>query len=572
MNEQNETPGGEILVYTAEDGSSRIRVLLEDETVWLTQMMLAALYETTKQNISLHIRNILSEGELDESAVVKDYLTTASDGKQYRVKHYNLDMIIAVGYRVRSPRGTQFRQWATEHLREYLVKGFTIDDERLKGGGGLADYFDELLARIREIRASEARVYQRIRDILALASDYVEDERATQLFFAAMQNKMHYAAAGMTAAEIIRARADAAEPNMGLTAWKGGHVLKRDVGTAKNYLDAEEIDTLNRITVMFLDQAEFRAQRRRDIRMSDWDMFLDKFLRDTELPVLGTPGRSATTRHWSGLVANTTRSQSADGWKPRPKPRNATSMTSASRRRHWRRSGSRRLSEPKASRKEGQTPQEQAARSETRERNEADGSSTLLKHGVDGVDRLVGHAGDLRGSRPRGGGLNEKEQLRDIDCLLIPNLLAAWRSELLGRVFHQFDFISSAVQHFKEAHNLPISHDNLPIGLSKADTCSRAEILQGVPVEVRHLPERFDRRQIPGRPWVCFGVLSNPRELDERKVSGDSLHVAWDSIQYCLLKFTDELETTWPENVNAVRICQHVKVIVQFEDSVLDDL
>ena len=290
MNEQNETPGGEILVYTAEDGSSRIRVLLEDETVWLTQMMLAALYETTKQNISLHIRNILSEGELDESAVVKDYLTTASDGKQYRVKHYNLDMIIAVGYRVRSPRGTQFRQWATEHLREYLVKGFTIDDERLKGGGGLADYFDELLARIREIRASEARVYQRIRDILALASDYVEDERATQLFFAAMQNKMHYAAAGMTAAEIIRARADASEPNMGLTAWKGGHVLKRDVGTAKNYLDAEEIDTLNRITVMFLDQAEFRAQRRRDIRMSDWDIFLDKFLRDTELPVLGDAG------------------------------------------------------------------------------------------------------------------------------------------------------------------------------------------------------------------------------------------------------------------------------------------
>ncbi len=286
----HETPGGEIVVYRTEDGRNRIRVLLEDETVWLTQAALAELFETTKQNVSLHIRNICEEGELLESSVVKDYLTTAADGKQYRVKHYNLDMIIAVGYRVRSPRGTQFRQWATEHLREYLVKGFTIDDERLKGGGGLADYFDELLARIREIRASEARVYQRIRDIFALASDYVEDEQETQRFFAAMQNKMHYAAAGMTAAEIIRDRADAAKPNMGLMAWKGGHVLKRDVSTAKNYLDAKEIDTLNRITVMFLDQAEFRAQRRQDIRIRDWETFLDKFLRDTELPVLGNAG------------------------------------------------------------------------------------------------------------------------------------------------------------------------------------------------------------------------------------------------------------------------------------------
>jgi len=290
MSGAEQTPGGEILVYTAEDGSSRIRVLLEDETVWLTQAMMAELYETSKQNISLHVRNILSEGELQEDSVVKDYLTTATDGKNYRVKHYNLDMIIAVGYRVRSPRGTQFRQWATEHLREYLVKGFTIDDERLKGGSGLADYFDELLARIREIRASEARVYQRIRDIFSLASDYVEDEQETQRFFATVQNKMHYAAAGMTAAEIIRERADAALPNMGLTSWKGGHVLKRDVGTAKNYLDAQEIDTLNRITVMFLDQAEFRAQRRQDIRMRDWEMFLDKFLHDTELPVLDDAG------------------------------------------------------------------------------------------------------------------------------------------------------------------------------------------------------------------------------------------------------------------------------------------
>ncbi|HPO12199.1 MAG TPA: virulence RhuM family protein [Candidatus Hydrogenedentes bacterium] len=293
MSDAHEMPGGEIIVYRTEDGLNRIRVLLENETVWLTQSMIAELYQTTPQNITLHIRSIYEEGELGREATCKEYLQVRTEGNRSvarRLQHYNLDMILAIGYRVRSPRGTQFRQWATERLREYLVKGFTMDDERLKGGGGLADYFDELLARIREIRASEARVYQRIRDIFALASDYVEDEQETQRFFAAMQNKMHYAAAGMTAAEIIRDRADAAKPNMGLTSWKGGHVLKRDVSTAKNYLDAKEIDTLNRITVMFLDQAEFRSQRRQDIRIRDWEMFLDKFLRDTELPVLENAG------------------------------------------------------------------------------------------------------------------------------------------------------------------------------------------------------------------------------------------------------------------------------------------
>ncbi len=293
MSPQEETPGGEIVVYRTEDGRNRILVRLEEEDVWLTQNALAELFETTKQNISLHIINIYEEGELTPEATVKEYLTVRQEGKRTvrrRVEHYNLDMIIAVGYRVRSLRGTQFRQWATEHLREYLVKGFTIDDERLKSGGGPADYFDELLARIREIRASEARVYQRIRDIFRLARDYVENEEETQRFFATMQNKMHYAAAGMTAAEIIRERADAAQPNMGLTSWKGAHVLKRDVGTAKNYLGAQEIDTLNRITVMFLDQVEFRAQRRQNIRTRDWEIFLDKFLHDTELPVLDDAG------------------------------------------------------------------------------------------------------------------------------------------------------------------------------------------------------------------------------------------------------------------------------------------
>ncbi|NLX21032.1 MAG: virulence RhuM family protein [Phycisphaerae bacterium] len=276
----------EIVLYQTEDGLSRIQVRLENETVWLTQAHMAELFQTSVSNINIHIRNILRDGELQERAVIKEYLITAADGKRYRTKHYRLEMILAVGYRVRSLRGTQFRQWATERLREYLVKGFTLDDDRLKGRDRLGDYFDELLARIREIRASEKRVYQRIREILALAVDYREGEQETQLFFATMQNKMHYAASGMTAAEIIRRRADADQANMGLMTWSGGRVLKRDVSTAKNYLAEGEIDTLNRIVVMFLDQAEFRAQRRQDIRMRDWTVFLDKFLRDTELPVL----------------------------------------------------------------------------------------------------------------------------------------------------------------------------------------------------------------------------------------------------------------------------------------------
>jgi len=282
-----------ILIYRSDSGKTRLDVRFEGDTAWLTQAQMADLYQTTPQNITLHIKSIYKEGELTEVATCKHYLQVRNESGrtvERSLKHYSLDAIIAVGYRVRSQRGTQFRQWATARLREYLIKGFALDDERLKGGGGLVDYFDELLARIREIRASEARVYQRIREIFALATDYHEGEEVTQVFFATMQNKMHFAATGMTAAEIVRRRADADQPNMGLATWKGGRVLKRDVGTAKNYLDAGEIDTLNRITVMFLDQAEFRAQRRRDIRMHDWTTFLDKFLGDTELPVLTDAG------------------------------------------------------------------------------------------------------------------------------------------------------------------------------------------------------------------------------------------------------------------------------------------
>ena len=299
-----ETNDSQLLIYQSNSGQTHLEVRLQDETVWLTQKMMAQLYQTTKQNISLHIHNIYEEGEFTPEATVKEYLTVRREGSRQvkrMLDYYSLDMIIAVGYRVKSAVATKFRQWATTRLREYLVKGFTLDDERLKGGNGLVDYFDELLARIREIRASEARVYQRIREIFALADDYREGETKTLNFFATMQNKMHYAAAGMTAAEIIRRRADSEKANMGLTSWKGGRVLKRDVMTAKNYLDAGEIDTLNRITVMFLDQAEFRAQRRKNIRMRDWEFFLDKFLRDTELPVLTHAGSvsSEDAHSWS---------------------------------------------------------------------------------------------------------------------------------------------------------------------------------------------------------------------------------------------------------------------------------
>lgn len=292
---------GELLIYPAGDG---IRVLLAGETVWLTQAQIAELYQTTPQNITQHLRAIYAEGELDEAATCKDYLQVRQEGGRTvsrRSKHYRLEAILAVGYRVRSARGTEFRQWATARLAEYLVKGFALDDERLKGNHGPVEHFEELLARIREIRASEARVYQRIREIFAMAVDYREGEQATQRFFAIMQNKVHYAATGLTAAQIVRQRADAALPNMGLNTWKGSRVLKQDVGTAKNYLDADEIDVLNRITVMFLDQAEFRAMRRQDIRLADWDEFLDKFLRDTELPVLDGAGKvsHAQAKDWA---------------------------------------------------------------------------------------------------------------------------------------------------------------------------------------------------------------------------------------------------------------------------------
>lgn len=292
-------PDAELILYTTDDGRARLVCRFEGETLWLTQAQMAALFDKDVRTINEHLGNIFEEGEVEPEATIRRFRMVRTEGNRSvsrEIEHYALPAVLAVGYRVRSQRGTQFRQWATARLGEYLEKGFALDDERMKRTDRVADYFDELLARIRDIRASEARVYQRIREIFALASDYRESDREAQLFFARMQNKMHYAATGLTAAEIVGRRADAQAPNMGLRAWSGDRVLKRDVGTAKNYLDEAEIDTLNRIVVMFLDRAEFRAKRRKDIRMADWEADLDKFLVDTELPVLESAG-SVSAEH-----------------------------------------------------------------------------------------------------------------------------------------------------------------------------------------------------------------------------------------------------------------------------------
>lgn len=283
----------EILLYTTQDGKQRIEVRLEGETVWLSQLAMTELFQTTKQNISLHLKNIFTEGELSESSVVKEYLTTAADGKDYKTKLYRLEAIIAVGYRVKSHHGTQFRQWATERLSEYVVKGFTIDDERLSEPGGV-DYFDELLERIRAIRASEKRFYQKVRDIYLTSADYDPKNPMTQEFYAIVQNKMLYAATGKTAAELIHGRADATHPNMGLTTWKGarrGRVLtKTDVGVAKNYLNKEEISTLELLVGQYLDFAELQAKRRKVMYMRDWIAKLDSFLSLNEQDILKNAG------------------------------------------------------------------------------------------------------------------------------------------------------------------------------------------------------------------------------------------------------------------------------------------
>ncbi len=279
-----------IIIYRTADGRASVTLYAKDGKIWLNQQQMAELFATSKPNISMHIANVLKEKELNEISVVKNFLTTAADGKNYNVVFYSLEMIIAVGYRVRGVRGTQFRQWATEHLTEYLVKGFTMDDERLKNPDGRPDYFDELLLRIRDIRASEKRFYQKIRDLFALSSDYDKSDKATQMFFAETQNKLLYAVTHKTAAELIVSRADATQPNMGLTTWKGSIVRKGDVIVAKNYLQNDEIDSLNRLVDIFLTSAEERVKSRRDLTLDYWRKNVDNMLTFQEKDILQGAG------------------------------------------------------------------------------------------------------------------------------------------------------------------------------------------------------------------------------------------------------------------------------------------
>ena len=289
---------GEILVYQAENGQVKLDVRLEEETVWLTQPLMAELFQTTQQNISQHIRNILEEVELSQAATHKKFLSVRREGKRdvrRELDFYNLDMIISVGYRVKSRIATHFRIWATQRLREYIVKGFVMDDERLKNplvkGSAVPDYFDEMLERIRDIRASERRMYLRVKEIFAMAADYEPSWPETTKFFSVIQNKLHFSATGMTAAELIQSRADYQLPNMGLTTWKAGEVRKTDVATAKNYLKEDEINELNRIVVMWLDFAEDQAKRRKQVFVKDWEQKLDAFLRFNDRRVLPDAGK-----------------------------------------------------------------------------------------------------------------------------------------------------------------------------------------------------------------------------------------------------------------------------------------
>ena len=284
---------GELILYTTPDGTASMQLKLEGGTVWLSQKEMARLYQVSVPAIAQHLRSIFESGELEADSVIKEYLITATDRKNYKTKLYRLEAVLAVGYRVRSHRGVQFRQWATEHLSEFLAKGFLLDDARLKEGYPEgAEYFEERLGRIRDIRSAEKVVYRQLRSIFDLSADYTNQGReALHLFFQTIQNKLHWAAAGKTAAEIVQSRADASKPNMGLTNWPGNRIRKADVTVDKSYLDLDELDTLNRIVTMFLDQAEFRARRRQVVYMADWETWLNKFLDDQELAVLTHSGR-----------------------------------------------------------------------------------------------------------------------------------------------------------------------------------------------------------------------------------------------------------------------------------------
>ncbi len=283
-------PGGEFLLYQTEDGRTRLQVQFQGETAWLTQAQMAELFQTSIPNVSMHIRNVFAEGELQAESVIKESLTTAADGKNYTTKFFNIDVIISVGYRVKSLRGTKFRIWATQRLREYIVKGFTMDDERLKQRGS-GQYFEELLARIRDIRSSEKVFWRKVLEIYATSIDYDATTQASKEFFATVQNKMHWAAHGQTAAEVIHTRVDAAKPQMGMTNWVGTKPSKAEAIIAKNYLSPEELNALNRIVTVYLELAEVQALNRRPMSMQDWIAKLDDFLRLSERDILTHAGK-----------------------------------------------------------------------------------------------------------------------------------------------------------------------------------------------------------------------------------------------------------------------------------------
>ncbi len=288
---KNQNPETQVLLYQTDDGTTRVEVRMAGETVWLNQNQMADLFLTTKQNVGQHIRNVFAEGELAPESVVKDFFTTAADGKQYRTKHYNLDVIISVGYRVKSQRGTQFRIWATQQLRSYLVKGFAMDDRRLKEGGSTDRYFDELLERIRDIRTSERMFYRKVADIYATSIDYDPASDMSREFYATVQNKFHFAITGQTAAELIAQRVDADKPNMGLTNWPGSRIIRKDVTVAKNYLSEDELSLLNLIVDQYLSFAEVQARQKKVMSMMTWIDKLHAFLTLNEKEILQGAGK-----------------------------------------------------------------------------------------------------------------------------------------------------------------------------------------------------------------------------------------------------------------------------------------
>jgi len=291
-----------IIIYKTADGKSAVSLYAKNGNIWMNQNQIAELFDTSVPNISIHTKNITEEGELSQNSVVKDYLTTASDGKNYNVTFYSLEMILAIGFRVKSKKGTQFRKWANENLKEFMVKGFLIDSERLKNPDGRASYFEELLAQIRDIRSSEKIFYQKVRDLLSLSSDYDSTDKATQMFFAETQNKILYAITGQTAAEIISNRADEKKLNMALTNWQGKIVRKQDIFISKNYLNHDELDSLNRFVTVFLETAELRAKDEKDITISFWQENIDKIIELNNKKLLSYKG-SVSNKEMEKLVS-----------------------------------------------------------------------------------------------------------------------------------------------------------------------------------------------------------------------------------------------------------------------------